>query len=154
MNLESIRIELAALPTAVSVIKRLLDLDEKEKLMVIALMWSCWDARNKANAGEKKRGAPEIVHLTCRLIADINSIQPAVKEKIIRPRRRWTPPPTELLKVNVDGAFFAAGQTGGWGFVVRDHAGIAVLAGAGKLDAVHDALCAEALAVMAALQAS
>jgi hypothetical protein len=49
----------------------------------------------------------------------------------------------------VDGAFVQASRARkrGWGgFVCRDHTGDGVLAGAGKLWAVHDALMAEAIA--------
>ncbi|KAF8772636.1 hypothetical protein HU200_005600 [Digitaria exilis] len=65
----------------------------------------------------------------------------------------WNPPPMHLLKVNIDGDFFEKEKTGGWGFIVRDGDGHALLAGSGRLQAVQDALCAEAQAGLAALQA-
>jgi len=60
----------------------------------------------------------------------------------------------ELLKVNFNGAFVAQEKRGSWGFVVRDENGQTVLAGAGNLNAVQDALCAEAEACLAALNAT
>ena len=43
---------------------------------------------------------------------------------------------------------------GGWGFVIRDDQGDAVIAGAGRLAAVPDALTAEASVCAKALQAA
>ena len=43
---------------------------------------------------------------------------------------------------------------GVWGFVIRDHLSDAVLAGAGRIAVVRDALCSEAHACLAALQAA
>ena len=41
-----------------------------------------------------------------------------------------------------------------WGFVVRDHEGQPILAGAGRLDTTHDALMAEAMACKQASKAA
>ena len=43
---------------------------------------------------------------------------------------------------------------GAWGFVIRDNLATAVLAGAGHLSTVNDALCAEAHACIEAFQAA
>ena len=43
----------------------------------------------------------------------------------------------------MDGAFNHATKLGAWGFVVRDAAGEAVLAGAGKAANIYDALMAK-----------
>jgi len=45
-------------------------------------------------------------------------------------------------------------KIGGWGFIVRDTNGFAVMAGAGKLESVHDAFCAEAQACLAAFNSN
>ena len=45
-------------------------------------------------------------------------------------------------------------MAGAWGFVVRDNHATAVMAGAGRIEVVSDALCAEAQACIAALQAA
>jgi ribonuclease HI len=61
-----------------------------------------------------------------------------------------TPPPG-LLKINSDGAFVSDTLTGGRGFIIRDHSGEAVVAGAGRLAAVPDVIAAESLACSKAL---
>lgn len=63
-------------------------------------------------------------------------------------QRTWHPPPQGELKLNIDGAFFDASKTGGWGFMIRDHEGSGVLAGVGRIESVHDALNAEAEACL------
>ncbi|TVU02922.1 hypothetical protein EJB05_51550, partial [Eragrostis curvula] len=77
------------------------------------------------------------------------------KAKINKSRKSLLPPPPppDILKVNID-RFIEEKKIGAWGFIVRDHDGGAVLAGAGKLFAVQDALCAEPQAGLAALQAA
>ena len=45
--------------------------------------------------------------------------------------------------MNIDGAFFAESKSGAWGFVVGDPFGRMVLAGAGNISPVHNALMAE-----------
>lgn len=153
MNLEDIRLQLVKLQTAKQVVQAILALEEKVRVQTVVLMWSWWDAINKTNAGERRRETQEITHMAAQLVKDMNSLLPRANEKIMCPKNRWTPPPATLLKVNIDGAFFGETKSGGWGFVVRDPYGHAVLAGAGKLVAVHDAICAEAQAGLAALQA-
>ncbi|OEL18600.1 hypothetical protein BAE44_0020381, partial [Dichanthelium oligosanthes] len=59
-----------------------------------------------------------------------------------------------LVKLNFDGAFLDASMTGAWGFIARNHEGQGLLAGAGRLQPAHDAVCAEAEACRAALQAA
>nr|TKV90927.1 hypothetical protein SEVIR_9G060700v2 [Setaria viridis] len=59
-------------------------------------------------------------------------------EKHHKKVQRWNPPLEEVLKVNIDGAFLMEQKSGGWGFIVRDADGNAVMAGAGRLESVHD----------------
>ncbi|RLN16079.1 hypothetical protein C2845_PM02G03340 [Panicum miliaceum] len=96
----------------------------------------------------------EVVFRTIKYVADTEMMQfQKVKERY-KSHECWSKPQAELLKVNFDGAFVAQEKRGSWGFVVRDENGQAVLAGAGNLQAVHDALCAEAEACSAALTAT
>lgn len=66
----------------------------------------------------------------------------------ITSRKRLSKPPREWLKINSDGAYSASSGAGGWGFVTRDHEGDVVVAGAGALKHVRDALHAEAFACL------
>jgi len=58
----------------------------------------------------------------------------------------WKAPPPGQLKINSDGSFIQETMQGSWGFIVRDHEGDGVLAGAGRLGSIPDAMTAEAAA--------
>nr|TKW40257.1 hypothetical protein SEVIR_1G234100v2 [Setaria viridis] len=63
-------------------------------------------------------------------------------EKHRKKVQRWNPPSEEVFKINIDRAFLMEQKSGGWGFIVRDANGNAVMAGAGRLESVHDSfLC-------------
>ena len=64
---------------------------------------------------------------------------------------KWTKPPENLVKINFDGAFDQATNSGGWGFVIRDHDGVFIAAGAGKSIHLRDALHSEVVACLAAI---
>ena len=61
---------------------------------------------------------------------------------------RWSPPPEDMIKFNVDGAFIEDGMQGGWGVVARDHTGEVVAARAGRVDHAADAFSTELVAVI------
>jgi ribonuclease HI len=64
------------------------------------------------------------------------------------------PPPPDVLKINIDAAFYEEEKNGAWGSVVRDCEGQGVLAGSGNIPAVHDVLTAEAEACLQTLHAA
>ena len=67
---------------------------------------------------------------------------------------RWKAPPSGQLKINSDGSFIQDTMQGSWSFTVRDYEGEVVLAGAGRLGSIPDAITAEAVACAQALQAA
>jgi ribonuclease HI len=64
----------------------------------------------------------------------------------------WKPPDENFLKINFDAGFRKTDGMGTCGFVVRDHLGEAVLAGAANVKPVRDALSAEAMGCLFALE--
>ena len=66
----------------------------------------------------------------------------------------WKAPPPGQLKINSDGSFIQETMQGSWGFIVGDHEGDGVLAGAGRLGSIPDAMTTEAAACAQALQAA
>jgi hypothetical protein len=96
----------------------------------------------------------EIVKSVISMVHDIQMMMPQPVAAPVLPSQRWTLPPPECLKINLDGAFKQKTKVGAWGFVVRDHEGSAVLAGAGNLGPVHNALLAETMAYKQALEAA
>uniref|UniRef100_M8BM08 Uncharacterized protein n=1 Tax=Aegilops tauschii TaxID=37682 RepID=M8BM08_AEGTA len=63
-------------------------------------------------------------------------------------RKGWKPPQHEELKMNIDGAFQAQTNSGGWGAVIRDHNGVVQACGAGRLENLANPLHAEVLAAL------
>ncbi|KAG0526218.1 hypothetical protein BDA96_06G126500 [Sorghum bicolor] len=110
--------------------------------------------RNKVNAGELMPSSQETVWAVISLAQDIlkdeDNTSPSATPKI----QKWSVPPLNYLKINVDGAYQAESRKGAWGFIIRDHDGSTVLAGAGNLGVVYDALLAETWACKQALDAA
>jgi len=95
-----------------------------------ALVMAWWDARNKANAGEKLRFTEEVL-FRARMInisTDMEIMGNAVSESVSQDKK-WDPPSEGVWKVNIDGAFRVANKRGAWGFVMRDSEGKAAMAG-------------------------
>jgi len=69
--------------------------------------------------------------------------------------KELAPLPSEMLNLNIDGAFLVRSKTDGCGFIYSSWScGKGLLAGAGRLYVVHDATCAEAESCRVALQAA
>ncbi|RLM70024.1 hypothetical protein C2845_PM17G04350 [Panicum miliaceum] len=132
-----------------------LQLDQERRRLVICLMWARWMNRNKANAGESAASVDEVVRKAINFANCAYELEDKPKQAPKQGRRvteHWHPPPSDVLKINIDGAFHETDKSGAWGFLIRDCDGHGVLAGAGRLRAVHDALTAEGEACMAALK--
>jgi hypothetical protein len=68
------------------------------------------------------------------------------EEKIASIQGQWERPATDMIKLNIDGAFVENTKSGGWGFVARDHLGCVMGSGAGRLNNIGSAIQAEATA--------
>ncbi|CAO1940684.1 unnamed protein product, partial [Urochloa humidicola] len=65
---------------------------------------------------------------------------------------KWRAPPEDVYKINCDGAFIPGSNKAGWGFVIRNHFGKVVAAGAGPANFVLSAQHAEAIACLKGLE--
>ncbi|KAF8762953.1 hypothetical protein HU200_008799 [Digitaria exilis] len=132
---------------------RRLDEDGGHCFLKCKIVW--WDVRNKANAEAKVPRVEEVLHRTMEVAFQsdrrIKTSAPSVQRQEMQ---RWHPPPVDVLKINTDGSFREKEKDGAWGFVIRDSEGHGVLAGSGRLVAVHDALSAEGEACLAAIHAA
>jgi len=73
MNLECIRLKLVDLKTAREVTNCILSMGENRKYETITLMWSWWDARNKANASEKRSAVEEVAHQARSMVWEVSA---------------------------------------------------------------------------------
>lgn len=67
-----------------------------------------------------------------------------VAKQVVSPR--WKEPPEGLYKINCDGAFLPEICKGGWGFIIRNNAGLVAAAGAGASEFFMNAQHAETMA--------
>jgi hypothetical protein len=154
LGLEFFRSKLLQTSTAEEFVSEVMKMRSDTCISVSVLLWRWWDVRNKVNAGELMPACQEIVKSVISMVHDIQMMKSQPVETPVLPSQRWTLPPPECLKINLDGAFKQETKVGAWGFVVRDHEGSAVLAGAGNLGPVHNALLAETMAYKQALEAA
>jgi hypothetical protein len=68
--MESIRMALVELDSSQKVAQYVVSLKE-DKLLVIGLLWTWWDARNKANVGEQMRPTEEVIYGARFMASDI-----------------------------------------------------------------------------------
>lgn len=156
LNLEHVRIRLLSLGSAREVVDHILKMKEEERALVVNFLWVWWDARNKANAESKKHVVDEVLHraMEAAMFAQAHGKKPSAARVSGGRQQGWRPPPLDVLKINTDGSFREKEKDGAWGFVIRGSEGHGVLAGSGRLEAVHDALSAEGEACLAALHAA
>jgi hypothetical protein len=157
MQMEDVRLSLLEQRTGADVVKEILKLDDQRRAATIYLLWCWWDARNKANAGDRMLSTDEVVHrvhyIMAELFMSLNGKGNGHHERC-HDATKWQPPPEDILKLNFDGAFLKEQRRGAWGFVIRDATGTGIMAGLGKLLAVFDAISAEAAACIEAMGAA
>ena len=91
----------------------------------ISLIWMC---RNKLRAEEETFPLAKISSLSSDGLQEYQQLRP-IHTKIPRTRSvRWRPPPTGLLKVNFDGAYFAEDNKAGLGIIIRNNVGLVMAA--------------------------
>lgn len=139
--------------SAWEVVTEILALNDEVQTKTALLLWKWWSVRNKINKREKSHYGQEVAAEVLNLLSDLKKLEvgPVRREG---ERAGWIVPPPGQLKINSDGSFIHETMQGSWSFIVRDHDGDVVLAGAGHLGLIPDAITAEAAACAQALQAS
>jgi ribonuclease HI len=122
--------------------------------MVIVLLWRWWSVRNKVNASELMPSCQETVASVLHTCQDILCGEGNTHKLKLPPGKQWCPPSEGVLKINIDGAFQSESLNGAWGFVICDHEGACVAAGAGCIGPTHDALMADTFAFKQGLEAT
>ena len=89
---------------------------------MIDFLWVWWDARNKANAGDKIMFTEEIVYKVQAMKSFDNLHTHEKANKKQSGISCWSPA-AAILKINLDGAYSQREKKGAWGFIVRDHRG-------------------------------
>lgn len=114
--------------------QQVLELKGETQLKTVFLLNNWWQERNTAREGGQRR-LPESLAILCgRQAAQILALQVCETAGRSRQTQKWHGPQPGMLKLNVDGAFLAQDDSGGWGYVIRDEDGAVIQSGAGRVD--------------------
>ena len=120
----------------------------------LAVMWECWDARNRFIFKFPDR---DLQTLGRRAIAFVQSYRDhAASGDVSGPTPHpstWSPPGSGFMKLNFDAGFISDISTG-WGFVLRDHDGNIILAGSKLSQSFGGATVEEARACLYGLRSA
>jgi hypothetical protein len=151
-NLESVRGMLLECANATQVIDTILNLEDKLRLLSTTVLWKIWNVRNSVNAGNRLPVPATVASSASQYISEFSSYMCNTHAIPAHSTNRWICPPVDFLKINIDGSFCKETSTGGWGFCIRDFQGDVCGAGMGHLPHVHDALQAETMACLKAIE--
>ena len=126
--------------------------DKSKVALVATIAWAIWGSRNEVHNGGKKKSGCELVQWTSRYLKEYYA---AIERPATVPEvqvTRWSPPPLDRYKINVDGAVFKAQKAAGVGVLIRDCRGQVIAALSKKINAPLGPLESEAKAVEARVQ--
>lgn len=76
------------------------------------------EARNAVNNGDRCPSAAAIVSCSAVQVTEFSEHLRIPSCSVVAPTERWSKPPDDFLKMNIDGSFLKDNSTGGWGFCV------------------------------------
>ncbi|XP_056856670.1 uncharacterized protein LOC130506077 [Raphanus sativus] len=138
-------------------LKKEYPMEEVEESFAPWLMWRLWKNRNdfvfRGNDHDAALTVWKVWEDVFEWISRAEVKEKEVKEPTApKPEVKWKPPAERYLKCNSDAAWLKEERSGGAGWILRDHRGRLIWAGAKKLAEVRSAIEAEAEAVRWALQ--
>ena len=126
------------------------DMEIIEKIVMIS--WKLWTHRNEVRNGRARKNEKALIDGALAYLKDYHSCVAVTTRKVEKKQAVWTPPPTNLYKINVDGAVFTALGAAGVRFLIHDGNGNVIGACCKKFQAPFEAIEAEAKAIELALQ--
>ncbi|KAA3474020.1 reverse transcriptase [Gossypium australe] len=114
-------------------------------------LWAIWGDRNSRIHNKKVSTEAEIGNFIINYLAEIDGLERR-KHGTIDIFQKWTYPPPDSVKINVDGAFDSHNNISTSGVVVRDNEGSVLLSWSKIHKGVHSAFEAEAMACREAVQ--
>ena len=121
-----------------------------EKIVMIS--WKLWTHRNEVRYGGVRKNEKALIDSALAYLKDYHSCVAVTTRKAEKKQAVWTPPPTNLYKINDDGAVFTALGAAGAGVFIRDGNGNVIGACCKKFQAPFGAIEAEAKAIELAFQ--
>ncbi|XP_040989052.1 uncharacterized protein LOC121236684 [Juglans microcarpa x Juglans regia] len=124
---------------------------EDELFSLFTLAWDFWWRRNQMVHEQESLEVNQVIDYAFSAQKSFSELK-QVPQSMVRAFYEWKPPPSNWLKLNVDGAVFDEINKAGVGLVLRDGKGNVMLA-ASKIEyEVSDAQAIELLAIFRALQ--
>ncbi|XP_048605453.1 uncharacterized protein LOC125582987 [Brassica napus] len=131
--------------------------EDVEEGLVPWLLWRLWKNRNEFNFRGKDYDARTTVKKVWEDVMEWKSRNEVQHEEVKQPAAdtpevKWSPPDSMTLKCNTDGAWSKETGEGGVGWLLRNHQGLLLWAGAKKMVALRSAIESEAEAIRWAVQ--
>lgn len=92
LNLEHVRARLADLQSAKDMLLAIWELEEKERLLVVNLLWHWWLERNRITEGERRRDPAGLAFIIRFQAEEFLKISATENTKLPEPRKRWSRP--------------------------------------------------------------
>ncbi|KAI4967396.1 hypothetical protein ZWY2020_027869 [Hordeum vulgare] len=112
LALEPERRELQEIPSVHHALDYIWSLSEHKRMLILTFWWLWWSNRNKLREGELPESAEAIARRTRANVIQYEQIY-CVPKVGLSPQQ-WRPPPTDMIKINVDDSFIP-GQEGSGG---------------------------------------
>ena len=126
--------------------------NEEKVALVVIVAWALWCNRNEIRHGAERKSTEAIFHWVNQYLLEFSMATKSVSAVREVVSVTWNPPPSSMLKVNVDGATTKHQNTVGVGFIIRDELGRVVAAMSRKIQAPLGPLEVKAKAFKAGLQ--
>jgi hypothetical protein len=97
-----LREELLELRSSREMVTKIISLEEKTCILVLNLLWKWCSTSNAVNAGEKMLATSNITCAVRQITNEGSRKTKLCAGTAVPMRQRWTPPPQDLLKINVD----------------------------------------------------
>ncbi|KAM0853897.1 hypothetical protein ACQ4PT_050759 [Festuca glaucescens] len=151
LDLEEVRLQLCSCPSPLELLEKMPTLANDVKLKVVALLWCWWRERNKQNHNERRLKPDEFACTVLHHVAEWKNqlAKTQCPRSVTAPY--WMPPPTDTIKINVDGSFIPELLAGGWGAIARNHSGDLVVAACGHILRATEALQTELMPLVQAI---
>nr|XP_023926910.1 uncharacterized protein LOC112038333 [Quercus suber] len=123
-------------------------LQQQTEVGLAAMMiWSIWSQRNQVRLRQPSTSLQQIVQLSKDGYSEFLTCQVPTTVRAARVKKKWKPPPADLVKINFDGATCSGTNKSGLGVVIRDSMG-QVLASCSKVvNQAYNSSEVEAMAV-------
>ena len=106
LQLEHIRILLAALDSAKAVVEEIIKLKEEIQRSVVILMYLWWCERRAVREGERPKNSTQLAQMVTTYAEECSVFEKIRTTPVPRPARPgWSKPPEGFVKINCDGAF-------------------------------------------------